>query len=168
MTMTSGALDEADPLTDGNEAIGERHARRVARLFAADPQFRAARQLPAVIEAAKALGAEALNVSSSPAILFANRQIIMQSVAALRLPAIYALPEMAEEGGLLGYGPRILQIYRDMVARQAAKLFLGTRPTDLPVEQPTKFELAINLKTAKTIGHDIPAGLVLRADTVIE
>jgi putative ABC transport system substrate-binding protein len=75
---------------------------------------------------------------------------------------------MAEEGGLLGYGTSIFQIYRDMVPRQAAKLFLGTKPADLPVEQPTKFELTINLMTAKAIGHDIPTGLVLRADKVIE
>jgi putative tryptophan/tyrosine transport system substrate-binding protein len=126
-----------------------------------------AEEIAPAIDAAKAWGAAALNVLATP-LFFVNRQIVYERVAALHLPAMYQFPEMAEEGGLLGYGTRILQIYRDMVARQAAKLFLGTRPTDLPVEQPTKFELAINLKTAKTIGHDIPAGLVLRADTVIE
>jgi ABC-type uncharacterized transport system substrate-binding protein len=125
-------------------------------------------EIPAVIEAAKAFGAEALNVLSSPAILFANRQIIMQSVAALRLPAIYAVPEMAEEGGFLAYGPRIVQIYRELLAPQLIKLLRGIKPADVPVEQPTKFELAINLKTAQALGLTIPESFLVRADEVIE
>jgi putative ABC transport system substrate-binding protein len=124
-------------------------------------------QIAPAIDAAKAWGAAALNVLASP-LFFVNRQIVYECAAALHLPAIYQFPEMAEEGGLLGYGTSIFQIYRDMVPRQAAKLFLGTKPSDLPVEQPTKFELTINLMTAKAIGHDIPTGLVLRADKVIE
>lgn len=119
------------------------------------------------IEAAKTWGATALNVLATP-LFFSNRQIVYERVAALRLPTIYQFPEMAEEGGLLGYGTRIFHIYRNMVARQAAKLLLGIRPADLPVEQPTTFEFVVNLKTAKAIGHEIPAGLVLRADKVIE
>ena len=125
-------------------------------------------EIPAVIEAAKALGAEAVNVLSSPAILFANRQIIMQSVAALRLPAIYAVPEMAEEGGFLAYGPRLVQIYRELLAPQLIKLLRGIKPADVPVEQPTKFELAINLKTAKALALTIPELFLVRADEVIE
>jgi putative ABC transport system substrate-binding protein len=124
-------------------------------------------EIAPAIDAAKTWGAAALNVLATP-LFFVNRQIVYERAAALHLPAIYQFPEMADEGGLLGYGTRIFQIYRDMVARQAAKLFLGSKPADLPVEQPTKFELVINLKTAKAIGHDIPAGLVLRADKVIE
>jgi putative ABC transport system substrate-binding protein len=111
--------------------------------------------------------AEALNVLGS-ALLFNNRPIIFERVAALRLPAIYQWPEMAEQGGLIGYGPLIVQLYRDIMSRQLAKLLRGAKPTDLPVEQPTRFELVINLKTAKAIGHDVPAALVLRADKVIE
>jgi len=89
-------------------------------------------------------------------------------VATLRLPAVYQWPEMAEQGGLIGYGPLIVQLYRDIMSRQLAKLLRGIKPTDLPVEQPTRFELVINLKAAKAIGHEVPAGLVLRADKVIE
>jgi len=75
---------------------------------------------------------------------------------------------VSEDGGLIGYGPRFAQLFRDVWSRQLVKLLRGARPADLPIEQPTKFELVINLQTAKAIGHEIPAGLVLRADKVIE
>jgi len=67
----------------------------------------------------------------------------------------------------MGYGPRITQMFRQ-VARLVAKVLQGAKPADLPVEQPTKFELVINLQTAKAIGHEVPAGLVARADKIIE
>src|SRR5262249_15182277 len=126
-----------------------------------------AEEIAVAIDAAKASGAGALNVLGS-ALLFNNRSIIFGRVAALRLPAIYQGPEIAEQGGLIGYGPLIVQIYRDIMSRQLAKLLRGAKPADLPVEQPTRFELVINLATARAIGHDVPAGLVLRADKVIE
>jgi putative tryptophan/tyrosine transport system substrate-binding protein len=119
------------------------------------------------IDAVKSSGATALNVAAS-ALLFNNREVILQRVAALKLPAIYQWPEMAEVDGMLGYGPRIVQIYRDILARQVVAVLRGTKPADMPVEQPTRFELVINLKAAKAIGHEIPASLVLRADKVIE
>jgi len=119
------------------------------------------------IETAKSYGESALNVLASP-FLFNHRQVILQRVATLRLPAMYQWPETAEEGGLLGYGPRLVQIYREIMARQLVELLRGARPADLPVQQPTRFELVINLRTAKALDHEIPAGLVLRADEVIE
>jgi putative ABC transport system substrate-binding protein len=119
------------------------------------------------IDAAKATGAGALNVLAS-SLLFSSRAYIFQRVAALRLPTVYQFPEMAEQGGLIGYGPLIVQLFRDVLSRQLAKLLRGSKPADLPVEQPTKFELVINLGTAKAMGHELPAGLVLRADKVIE
>ena len=119
------------------------------------------------IDAAKATGAEALNVLASP-LLFSSRAFIFHRIAALRLPAIYQFPEMAEQGGLIGYGPLIVQLFRDIVSRQLAKLLRGSKPADLPVEQPTKFELVINLRTAKAIGHELPTELLSRADKVIE
>jgi putative tryptophan/tyrosine transport system substrate-binding protein len=85
----------------------------------------------------------------------------------LRLPAIYQWPEMAEEGGLAGYGPRFPEIWRQR-ARLVIKVLRGAKPADIPVEQPTRFELVINLRAAKAIGHEVPAGLALRADKVIE
>jgi putative ABC transport system substrate-binding protein len=119
------------------------------------------------IDAAKASDAGALNVLSSP-LLVANRLAIIERTARLRLPAMYQWPEMAEEGGFMAYGPRLIQIFRELGSRQLIKLFRGEKPSDLPVEQPTQFELVINLQTAKTIGHEVPGGLVLRADKVIE
>src|SRR5215510_7228644 len=114
-------------------------------------------EIASAVDAAKASGAGALNVLGS-ALLFNNRSIIFERVAALRLPAIYQWPEMAEQGGLIGYGPLIVQLYRYILSRQLAKLLRGAKPADLPVEQPTRFELVINLKAAKAIGHEIPAG----------
>jgi putative ABC transport system substrate-binding protein len=101
-------------------------------------------------------------------ILFANREVILERAATLRLPAIYQWPDVAEQGGFIGYGPRHVQLYRDVVARQVVKILRGAKPADLPVEQPSKFELVINLQTAKAIGLEAPASLVLRADKVIE
>ena len=124
-------------------------------------------EIAPAIDAAKASNTAALNVLASP-ILFANRQVILERAATLRLPAIYQWPDVAEHGGFIGYGPRLVQLYRDVVARQVVKILRGAKPADLPVEQPSKFELVINLQTAKAIGLEVPASLVLRADKVIE
>jgi putative tryptophan/tyrosine transport system substrate-binding protein len=123
-------------------------------------------EIPAAIDAAKASDAAALNVLESP-IFYGNRQIIMQSVAALRLPAIYSFPEEAEEGGFAAYGPRLFHMY-ELMAPQLVKLLRGAKAADLPVEQPTKFELWINLKTANATGVTVPPALLVRADKVIE
>jgi putative ABC transport system substrate-binding protein len=118
------------------------------------------------IDEAQARGATALNVFASP-MLYANRGLIMERVAALRLPAMYQWPETAEEGGFAAYGPRQNQL-PVLAARLVANLLRGMKPADLPVEQPTKFELVINLKTANALGVTVPATLVARADEVIE
>ncbi len=124
-------------------------------------------EITAAIDVAKASDAAAINVLASP-FLYGNRQVVMQRVAALRLPAIYQWSEEAEEGGLIGYGPRIVQIFRELMAQQLVKLLRGAKPADLPIEQPTKFELVINLKTANAMGLTIPETLLARADKVIE
>ena len=124
-------------------------------------------EIAAAVDAAKAWGAAALNVLASP-VLFGNRQIVMQRVAALHLPAIYQFPEVAQDGGFVAYGPRLVHIFGDLVTRQLVKLLRGTRPADVPVEQPTKFDLVINLKTANALGVTIPESLLARADEVIE
>jgi putative ABC transport system substrate-binding protein len=92
----------------------------------------------------------------------------MDRVAALNLPTIYEFPEMAEEGGFASYGPRLSQLFVEVIPQQIIKLFRGIKVADVPVEQPTKFELVINLKTAKAMGVTVPPALLLRADKVIE
>jgi putative tryptophan/tyrosine transport system substrate-binding protein len=75
---------------------------------------------------------------------------------------------MAAEGGLIAYGPSLVQVFRDQVAQILVKLLRGTRPSDVPVEQPTKFQLVINLRTAKPMGINVPPPMLMRADEVIE
>jgi ABC-type uncharacterized transport system substrate-binding protein len=123
-------------------------------------------EIIAAIDMAQASGATALNVLASP-LLFANRWLIMERVAALRLPAIYEWPEIAEEGGFAGYGPRLLETPL-LTIPQMVKLLRGIKVADIPVVQPTKFELVINLKTAKALGLTVPESLLVRADKVIE
>ena len=126
----------------------------------------AADEIGRTINAASAAGAEALNFLATP--LYAtNSATVFERVQALRLPAIYQWPDLAEDGGLAGYGPRFTDMFRQR-ARLVIKVLRGAKPADIPVEQPTRFELVINLKAAKTIGHEVPAGLVLRADKLIE
>ncbi len=92
---------------------------------------------------------------------------IIEAAARRRLPAIYEWGDIARAGGLIAYGPVIDELNR-RVAMYVDKILKGARPGDLPVEQPTKFELVINLKTAKALGLTIPPSLLLRADQVIE
>ncbi|MFZ1193671.1 MAG: ABC transporter substrate-binding protein [Pseudolabrys sp.] len=123
-------------------------------------------ELVPALNDASARGAGAVNVLASP-MLHLNRHVIIERAAELRLPAIYQWPDTAEEGGLLGYGPRFTQVFRQR-AQMTVKVLRGARPAELPIEQPTAFELVINLKAAKAIGHEVPAGLVLHADKLLE
>jgi ABC-type uncharacterized transport system substrate-binding protein len=127
-------------------------------------------EIASAIDAAKTSGAEALNFLATP--LFSlpgtrNNAIVMERIAAVRLPAIFQWPETAEAGALAGYGPRFPEMYRQR-ARMVVRILRGANPADTPVEQPARFQLVINLKAAKALGYDVPAGLVLRADEVIE
>jgi putative tryptophan/tyrosine transport system substrate-binding protein len=119
------------------------------------------------IDAMKATPVEAVNVLASPILGAHFRLLIRDRFDLRRLPAIWQWPEGAEAGGLIAYGPRLSVVFRQC-ARQVAKLLRGAKVADVPVEQPTEFELIINLKTAKTLGVEIPPALLSRANTTIE
>jgi len=125
-----------------------------------------AQEIAPAIDSAQASGATGLNTISSP-LFYAYRHVIMERVAAAHLPTIYEFPETAEEGGFAGYGPRLTAL-SEARARQVAQLLRGTKVADIPVQQPTKFELVINLKTAKELGIKISDNLLSLADEVIE
>ena len=103
----------------------------------------------------------------SDTVLSNDRTEIVQSAMRHRLPTVFDFKESAEAGGIVSYGVNNLDLYRQ-AARFVDRLLKGTKPGDLPVEQPTKFELVINLKTAKALGLTIPPSLLQRADQVIE
>jgi putative ABC transport system substrate-binding protein len=124
-------------------------------------------EIAEAIDMAHASGATALNVLASP-LLYANRKLIMDRATALRLPAIYQWPETAAEGGFAAYGPSLIEVFREPYGRQLVQVLRGAKVADIPVEQPTKFELVINLKTAKAMGVTVPEALLARADKVIE
>lgn len=110
-------------------------------------------------------GPAALLVILSP-LMTLNSKRIVELALEQRLPGMYPTNQFAEEGGLIAYGPRIGDMYR-RAATYVDKILKGAKPADLPVEQPTKFELVINLKTAKQIGVTIPPNVLARADRVI-
>jgi len=122
--------------------------------------------LDSAFESARAWHAEALNVLASP-FLGSLWKRIFDYAAQNRLPAIYQFAEAARQGGLMGYGPMLAEALRQM-GIQLDRILKGSTPRDLPVEQPTKFELVINLKTAKALGVTIPQALLVRADEVIQ
>jgi putative ABC transport system substrate-binding protein len=150
-----------------NELDEQQNAARVHNIDLSIHRVAKGEEISAAIDAAKASGATALNVSASP-LFFTHRQLILDRVAAMRLPAIYEWPETAEEGGFAAYGPRLDQLFLEVMVQQLVKLFRGIKVADIPIEQPTKFELVVNLKAATALGIAIPESFLVRADKVIE
>ena len=129
-------------------------------------QVRSSDEIGGALDGMVAAKVEAVNVLAS-ALLNSVRRVIIARMRDARLPAIYQWPEIAAEGGFLAYGPSLLLTYRQ-VAALVDKVLRGASPSDLPVEQPDRFELIINLKTAQELELTISAPLLLRADEVIE
>ena len=128
-------------------------------------EIRRPEDIAAAFEAIKGR-AEALYVCNDP-LVTTNRTRINTLASGMRLPTMYNVREFVEAGGLMSYGPNFLDLFR-RAADFADKILRGAKPSDIPVEQPTKFDLVINLKTAKALGLEIPPTLLARADEVIE
>jgi len=111
-------------------------------------------------------GSDSLLVPADP-MLWANRSRLLGLEAQTRLPTLYGTADFAREGGLIGYGP-VWKAHYPLAADYVDKILKGAKPSDLPVAQSTKFELVINLKTAKTLGITVPLSLQAQADEVIE
>jgi len=111
--------------------------------------------------------AEALIVSTPNPVAFSNRGQIVRLAQKNRLPTIYGVRDFADAGGLIAYGPNAADLWR-RAPMYVDKILKGAKPAELPVEQPTDFELVINMKTAKALGLTIPSSVVRRADHVIE
>jgi putative tryptophan/tyrosine transport system substrate-binding protein len=160
------ALEAADPTTISTRDQLTSAARdlglELVRFEAQSPE-----EIGRALDAIAAAKVEAVNVLASP-LLNVSRLQIIDRMRDARLPAIYQWPESSEDGGLLAYGPRFVRLWREIFARQLVKLLWGAKPADLPIEQPTTFELVVNLRTAKALGLEVPLHLQQRADEVIE
>lgn len=157
----------SDP--DGRPIVGPRALETAARSLGVHVQVLSVKG-PADFAGAYAAAvggrAEAIILSPSPVLTFHNRPLIDLS-ARHRLVAVYGNPEAVSLGGFMSYGPSYTDLFR-RAATYVDKILKGANPRDLPIEQPTKFELAINVKTAKALGVAIPPALLLRAERVIE
>ena len=127
---------------------------------------RAAVEIEPSVAAAVGEGLQGLHVSQGP-LFNANRAQVTAMAARAGLPAVYGFREFAVAGGLISYAASLSDIYRRLAGR-VDDILKGASPGDLPIERPTKYELVINLKTAKALGIEVPPTLLARADEVIE
>jgi putative ABC transport system substrate-binding protein len=128
--------------------------------------FGSAADLPQALAAIERARSQALIVKNN-SLTYELRAPIIESSKRLRIPDIYESREFVAAGGLVSYGPDVKELYRQ-AANYVERIFKGAKPADLPVQQPTKFDLVLNLKTAKAIGLTIPQSLMQRADEVIQ
>jgi putative ABC transport system substrate-binding protein len=148
-------------MLDATERSASALGIRLLRFEAAAPEKAAS-----ALAAAAREHADALVVLGDP-MFFSNRRRLVEAATQHRLPSMWEWREYVEAGGLLAYGPLLDDLYR-RAATYVDKILKGAKPADLPVEQPTTFELVINMKTAKALGLTIPQSLRLRADQLIE
>ena len=151
----------------GNLALTEMEAAaKVLGVKLQSLDVRASEDFDAAFTRAKRDGAQALITTQNPLITAQQRQVL-DFAAKNRLPAMYSASEFVEAGGLMSYAANYADLYR-RAADFVDKILKGTKPADIPVEQPTKFEFIVNLKTAKQIGLTIPSNMLARADRVIK
>ena len=155
-----------DPTSGRSQVTMSETAARTMGIDLQIIEVRRREDLSNAFAAARQAGAQAVNVFASPFIASLSREII-DFAAEYRLPAIYQWKEQVEAGGLVSYGPSLPGMWRQ-VGMIAGKILKGAKPADLPVEQPTRFELVINNKAAKAIGLEIAPTMLTRADEVFE
>ncbi|MGH7304368.1 MAG: ABC transporter substrate-binding protein [Candidatus Rokuibacteriota bacterium] len=155
-----------DPATGASHLETLRAMARGLSVELSIQQVRRADDLSHAFQVARAWHAGAVNILASP-LIWSLRQLVIDQAARTRLPAIYQWSEAVREGGLLSYGPTRAEVFRALAAK-IDRVLTGAKPSELPIEQPTKFELVINLKTAKTLGLTIPPSLLTQADQVIK
>jgi putative ABC transport system substrate-binding protein len=155
-----------DPSTGTSQVTMTEQAARALKVKVQVLEVRRREDIAAAFLAAKAEKAQALNVFSSPFLSSINQEIL-DAAAESQLPAIYQWREHAEAGGLISYGPSLADLWRQ-AAIIVVKILKGAKPADLPVEQPTKFEMVVNARTANSLGIKIPPDVLLRSDLVIE
>jgi putative tryptophan/tyrosine transport system substrate-binding protein len=147
--------------------VGEvRAAARALGLEVATLEIRRAEDIASAIDASIQGRAEALYVAGDPLVTTNRNRLSILAVGA-RLPTIHGNRENVEAGGLMSYGPNLPDLHR-RAAEFVDKILRGTKPGDIPVEQPTKFDFVVNLITAKALGLEVPPTLLARADEVIE
>jgi putative ABC transport system substrate-binding protein len=156
--------DVRGALLDYKETEG---AARLLRLELQSVEVSRAEDLDRAFSAVTKQRAQALVLPGANPVGFINRGKIATFAQRNRLPSMYPTREYVEAGGLMSYGPSLPDLFR-RAATYVDKILKGAKPADLPIEQPTKFELVINLKTAKALGLTIPPSLLQRADQVIE
>ena len=154
-----------NPLNSGAALTATREAARALAIELLVLEVRQPDDLAGVFAKLTATRAGAVLALSDP--VFGNESALAKLAGEARLPAMYSRREFAEAGGLMAYGPNFSDNYR-RAATYVDRILKGARPGDLPVEQPTKFEFVINLRTAKTLGLAIPPSLLQRADQVLE
>jgi putative ABC transport system substrate-binding protein len=154
-----------DPTTGPSQVSMSEDAARSLKLKLQIVEVRHRDDVANAFRAARDGQAEAISVFASPFLASLYREIIDRA-AEYRLPAIYQWKEHTEAGGLMSYGPSLPAMY-EQAATIVVKVLKGAKPSDLPVEQPTKFELVINLKTAKALDLNVPPTLLAVADDVI-
>jgi len=155
-----------DPTTGASQVGLTERAAKSLNLDLKVLEVRRREDVGTAFRAAREGRADAINVFSSPFLASLFREIILLS-AEYRLPAIYQWKEHVEAGGLVAFGPNLAAMFRQTAAI-VVKLLKGAKPGDLPVEQPTKFELAVNVRTAQALGLALPPSILVRADDVIE
>jgi putative tryptophan/tyrosine transport system substrate-binding protein len=165
-TAKVGFLVNPDDVTDSGALTSLPGAARALGLAVRILDVRAATEFEAAFATAGLEGVQAIHVSQGPLFNTYRGELAAMALRA-RLPAVYGFREFAVAGGLISYATSLPDIYRRFAAL-VDKILKGTSPADLPIERATKFELVINLKTAKALSLEVPASLLARADEVIE